>query len=187
MPEKQDKKYLGFLSIEESQEKNRYTGCLLITNLYGVPEEFRCTHPVKPTPIQKTLYGKSLVSHIGIELCGIPLLSSIEHKISGLFVNADYLTELRHDADFPVLFVKRSGEILETEQNGEFKKEKRKIESKTGKFEPVAAIWNEQFKDDYEKMMHILDNHSNNLDVIEPFGRIKKTVEVLTLQDDRFK
>lgn len=75
MTGKQDNKFLGFLSIEESEEKDRYIGCLLITDLNGVPQEFRCTHPVKPTSMQKPLYGKSLVPYIGIELCGV-----INHK-----------------------------------------------------------------------------------------------------------
>lgn len=187
MTVKQDNKFLGFLSIEESQEDDMYIGCLLITDLYGVPQEFRCTHPVKPTPMQKPLYGKSLVPHIGIELCGVPLLSAVEHKISCLFVNSDYLTELRHHTDIPLLFVKRSGETLETKQDGEHKKEKRKIESNTGKFQPVSTLANEQYKDDYEKIMDILGDSLNNLDIIEPFNRIEKTVEVLTAQDDRFK
>jgi hypothetical protein len=41
----------------------------------GYPLEFRCTTPVKPTPIQKIIYGSLLDQYIGVELCGKRLLA----------------------------------------------------------------------------------------------------------------
>jgi hypothetical protein len=65
---------LGFLTLQETLNKDGYIGAILITDTGGVPQEFRCTHPVKPTVIQKPLYGDTLEPYIGVNLCGVPLV-----------------------------------------------------------------------------------------------------------------
>ena len=66
--------FLGFLALYETSGNEGYLGAILVTNNQGVPQEFRCTHPVKPTNIQKPLYGNTLEPYIGITLCGAPLI-----------------------------------------------------------------------------------------------------------------
>ncbi len=46
---------LGFLSLYETTSHDGYIGSLLITDPHGIPQEFRCTHPIKPTAIQKDI------------------------------------------------------------------------------------------------------------------------------------
>ena len=82
---------LGFLTLSSTQNQDGYLGAILITDVQGVPKEFRCTHPVKPTTIQKPLYGNTLEPYIGVDLCGVPLISSISNKPSLILVNNEYL------------------------------------------------------------------------------------------------
>ena len=56
---KKSKNHLSFLTIEKTENKGGYLGAILITDTRGVPIEFRCTYPIKPTLIQKPLYGES--------------------------------------------------------------------------------------------------------------------------------
>lgn len=184
---KNDNIFLGFLSIEKSKENDRYIGAILVTDRHGVPQEFRCTHPVKPTAIQKPLYGRSLVPYISIELCGKPLLQSVRHKLSCLFVNSGYLIGLRRNLEIPVLFVRRSGKELEVEKDDSEKTYKKKIESKASAFDPITVETQDDYKDDYDKMLSLLGNNIKSFDLVEPFSRIQKTTETLSKQDERFQ
>lgn len=180
--------YLAFLSIEETKNKDGYLGALLVTDLQSIPVEFRCTHPVKPSAIQKPLYGDSLQPFIGCELCGKPLLNSLQNEPSCLFVNCEFLLGLRTDISIPTLFVKSAGEVIEVKSDQQALKTppKRNIESPTGKFQPITAFCHPNYEDDYEKVQSILGDILNSLDILEPFSRIKTAVEVLTRQDKRF-
>lgn len=180
-----EKKYLGFLNVEKTKEKNKFIGALLITNKRGVPVEFRCTLPVKPTSIQKPLYGKSLVPYISLELCAKPLLSSMQYQISCIFVKTQHLIDLRNEIEIPLLHVKRSGKELDIEE-GTKRGAKKKIESSNDSFDPVVVTTNERFDGDYTKMTEILGDSIKTLDLVEPFSRIATSVEVLTKQDERF-
>ena len=71
---------LGFIILVENEAKDGYLGAILIIDQSGVPQGFRVTFPVKPTLVQKTIYGDSLESYIGVEMCGIPLRKSVNHS-----------------------------------------------------------------------------------------------------------
>ncbi len=73
---------LGFLALYETLSHDGYLGAILITDIQGIPQEFRCTHPVKPTIIPKPLYGNTLEPYIGVNLSGIPLIQSIQNRIN---------------------------------------------------------------------------------------------------------
>ena len=48
--------------------------------------EFRCTAPVRPNPLQRTLYGRTLLPHIAVELIGAPLRGELAHALCSLAV-----------------------------------------------------------------------------------------------------
>ena len=58
-------KHIGFLQLFEAEDS--YIGAILLTDLDSVPVEFRVTLPVRPTSIQRTLYGRALAPYIGVE------------------------------------------------------------------------------------------------------------------------
>lgn len=181
--------FLAFLSLEETKEKDGYIGAILITDAQGVPLEFRCTHPVKPTLIQKPLYGDSLQPFIGNELCGKPLYESIQNKPSCIFVNSDFLLDLRIAVSVPVIFVRKAGEAIKVESIKGMTKSlpRQRLESPSGKFQPVIIMCNPDYKDDFDKLQSLLGDRLKNLDPLEPFNRITKAVEVLAQQDKRFQ
>ena len=47
-------------------------GGILITDAHGKPLEFRCTSPIRPNAVQRTLYGSTLMPHIAVELVHCP-------------------------------------------------------------------------------------------------------------------
>src|SRR3990172_10201066 len=91
----EQKKLLGFLALYETSTQDGYIGAIFITDLQGIPQEFRCTHPVKPTTIQKPLYGDTLEPYIGVKLCGIPLVESIQNQPALIIVEKEFLLDVR--------------------------------------------------------------------------------------------
>lgn len=176
--------FLGFLSLFETPNKDGKIGAILITDHNGVPQEFRCSHPVKPTAIQKPLYGDTLEPYIGIQLCGIPLIKSLQLKPTLIIVNKEFLLEVREDSPYPLIFFRRAGEAIEVEPSDS--KKRVRIDCPTGRFQPIIIMPHPDFVEDEEKAKEILDSIFSHLDPYEPFERMQKAVEVLGKQDNRF-
>lgn len=180
---------IGFLALYETLSHDGYLGAILITDFKGIPQEFRCTHPVKPTIIQKPLYGDTLESYIGVDLCGIPLIKSIKNEPSIIVVCKDFLLDVRRESSCPVIFIRRAGEAIDIKQsessNTTLKRER--IDCPTGRFQPIVLSSHPSFYDDIESAKETLEKVFSHLDLFEPFERMSKAIEVLAKQDKRFQ
>ena len=179
---------LGFLALYETPSQDGYLGAVLITDMQGTPQEFRCTYPVKPTPIQKSLYGDTLEPHIGVNLCGIPLMESIKSKPLLIIVRREVLLNVRTACPYPIIFIRRAGEVIdiETVDSPKTKLTKERLESSTGKFQPIVFSPHPDFEDDISSTRKNLEEIFAHLDPLEPFERIQKAIEVLAKQDSKF-
>lgn len=180
---------LGFLALFETLSKDGYLGTVLVTDFQGIPQEFRCTHPVKPTIIQKPLYGDMLEPYIGVNLCGIPLFKSIQNIPSLIIVNKEFLLDVRKVISCPVIFIRRAGEAidLKSSNTAETNLIRERIDCATGRFQPVILTSHPDFSDDITVARDILEKIFSYLDPIEPFERMAKAIEVLGKQDKRFQ
>ena len=106
-----DNKKIGFYSLYETAALDSYVGAILITNENGIPLEFKCTHSVKPTAIQKSLYGNKLKPFIAINLCAIPLIFDISNKPEILFIDIPEILSLRTDIEIPTILLRRAGDF----------------------------------------------------------------------------
>jgi hypothetical protein len=180
---------LGFLALYETAAHDGYLGAMLVTDSQGVPQEFRCTHTVKPTLIQRPLYGDTLESYIGVNLCGIPLIGSIQNKPTLIVVHKEFLLGVRKTSPCPVVFVRRAGEAIDikTSDRPQVKLRRERIDSPTGRVQPVVLIPHHDFDDDITSARKLFEGIMNYLDPIEPFERMAKAIEVLGKQDKRFQ
>jgi len=180
---------LGFLSLFETSHKDGMIGAILITDQNGVPQEFRCTHPIRATAIQKPLYGNTLEPYIGIQLSGVPLLHSIQLEPSLIIVNKDFLLNVRDESPCPVIFLYRAGEAIEVGSPGPTTSplKRDRIESSAGRFQPVVVRAHPNYDEDRDPAIKIIEQIFSHLDPCEPFERMEKAIEVLGKQDDRFK
>ena len=96
---------IGFLSLHE-HEKTEYLGSLLITSLVGTPLEFRCTQPIIPDAIQRSLYGTGLLEYLGVEICGRPLIRSAKSKPKFIFIEQPFLLALNDYVSSPIVFIR---------------------------------------------------------------------------------
>ena len=80
-------------------------GGLLITDMATKPYEFRCTSAVKPTRIQRVMYGKTLDPHVHIELIVVPMIKAAKENPSIIIVRKKLLLGARPFLDVPVVLL----------------------------------------------------------------------------------
>ena len=180
---------LGFLALCETLDSTGYLGAILVTDMQGVPQEFRCTHPVKPTSIQKPLYGHTLEPYVGVNLCGIPLIQSIQNKLSLMVVQKEILLGVRTETSYPVVFIRRAGEAIEIKaaDGSDAALKRERVDSPTGKFQPIILSTHPDFQEDIPPARETIEKIFQYLDPLEPFERAVKAIEVLGTKDERFQ
>ena len=70
---------LGYLMVTRTAE-NEYVGGIMVTDPYAIPIEFKYSEPIKPTGLQKILYGNSIEKYILVDVIAKKLLQNIEEK-----------------------------------------------------------------------------------------------------------
>ena len=189
---------LGFLDLIISEDKenskdrsDKYFGAVLITDSTGVPLEFRCTHPIKPSLVQKQLYGNMLLPYISVTLCGLPLLNTLNIKPSLLIVKKDWFLEIREKSDIPVVFIKISGELLDFQSTATADSAdmllSEIIDDRVGELKPINLYVKNKYKEDIGNNIEKLKKIFYKIDPLEPFDRILKALEMISTQDERFR
>ena len=172
---------IGFLTLLAINQDGGRLGAVLITDERGVPEEFRVTEPVKPSPVQRVLYGDSLEPYVGVDIIGRPLLGKVEAKPEILLVDKPFLVGLRDAANCPVIFLRRVGETLSVggDSSGV------SVDSK--RTQPVSLEADPQYEEDLREAAELIRHLAESIDLLEPFERIDKAVSVLQIEDPRFR
>jgi hypothetical protein len=184
-------KFIGFLQVLEIAP-DTFLGAILVTLPTSVPVEFRVTLPVRPTSIQKSLYGDSMVPYIGTELCGTQLLESITHDLELVLVSPQYMLGVRPNSAAPVIFLENNQS--ETPSNGANQDQPESNEATTAKSWQIASSKNQPiflttapgFAEDYNTTQALIAELAVRFDLLEPFERIKRAIDVLAEQDKRF-
>lgn len=179
---------IGFFSLQPTPDTKGYIGAILITDNLGKPEEFRVTYPVKPTNLQRLLYGASLVPHIGIELTAKPLWNSIKIRPDILVMDEDQFLPLGKDIECPVVHVDRLGDKLTINTEAQATNQPSKVVSASGRFIPLSAKFPAEYTEEQRgQAMSLLERFFVVLDLPEPFQRIETAVKALASQDEKFR
>ena len=177
----------GFYSLLETAKGDGYLGALLVTDSEGVPGEFRVTYPVKPNLVQRQLYGDSLVPHIGVELCGVPLVEALGTEIALLLVDSMDLLALAERVSIPVVYVARPGESISVEGETEREGERELLYPSFEGFDPIQVVYPPSIADTRKAEVFTLLQHlSQRVDAAEPFDRIHVAVKELADMEKRF-
>ncbi len=164
---------IAFFTIEEYEisSERSYVGAMLITNSEGFPLEFRCTYPVKPTGIQRILYGKAIQQYIGVELCGKTLLEKIDTKPDLIIAGKSFLLGLRKKTESPVFYLRQG----DSPDNGELS------------IERFCVSTMPEFVQEIESKHESITQIISSIDPSEPFERIKKTLNEIKSKDAKFR
>jgi hypothetical protein len=161
---------LGFVALAEI-EKDVFRGGILVTDLRGKPVEFRCTSPVHPNNVQKTLYGRTLCPHIAVTLVGLPLLRGVTQSPDVLMVNQPEFLELRPEVNTPVLLLSKQGVAMTLAEGTELRAIRELLTSPSGRFDPIIATCHWEHGPDLRITEH-LRTACSAIDLMEPFERI---------------
>jgi hypothetical protein len=169
---------VAFLSLNEL-DRDVFRGGVLVTDSRGKPTEFRCTSPIQPNNVQKTLYGATLRTHIAVELTGRPLLSALKEKPHVVLVNQDLFLELRPFIGWPVLLVTKQGETMTLPEETGNKIKRELLPNPSGKFDPVILTCHWQYENDIRSFASPLRVLSAAMDFTEPFSRIANALKLV--------
>ena len=179
---------VGFFKLVSDAENKVMLGALLVTDVVGKPEEFRVTYPVKPTGLQRQLYGAALWAHVGVELCGAPLFKSLKARPELLVVShAEFVALDRVSAATNVLFLDKAGETLRVAGASE-RAGLEKVNSASSRFEPLRVQYPNTYSVERVRTIYqqVVDLYSA-IDLLEPFQRIDVAVKMLRESDERFR
>jgi hypothetical protein len=94
-------------------------GGVLVTDMETRPYEFRVTTPVKPTSMQRVLYGKTLPEFVYGELISFPLVKAIKEEISLVIAKNENLLVMRPKLSVPVVIITKTTGSIKSGQTGE--------------------------------------------------------------------
>ena len=169
---------IAFLGYMEFDGGACYRGAILVADEWGKPLEFRCTAPVKPTAVQRTLYGSTLMPHVLVELIGKPLMNSLNEELAAVLVSEQMFLDLRHQVNVPVVRVRRQGtDVKITSETDGQTNQTMVMDCESARFEPVIIEAHWKFPDDTNASAGVLKELFGRWDIVEPFERLLKGLE----------
>jgi len=165
---------LMFLAAHRFENDEVFRGAFLITDDNTTPLEFRCTSPVRPTALQKTLYGGILDQYILVNLIGIPLVRSATIRPDLILVRDPSFLELRPQIDIPILRIFKD---IEVDPEIDDKPQATLITSESGKFEPVLIGTHKDYIEERETLRASLNEIFRRRSLMEPFKRINTALQ----------
>ncbi len=99
-------KVISFLDLANFEEGEAIRGGCLVTDSLTRPLEFRVSGPIRPTSLQKVLYGDTLHEYICNDLVGLPMLTALESSPDLVLVRDAEFLKIRLHVDTPVLWVR---------------------------------------------------------------------------------
>jgi len=168
----EDLNYLGFLSLAEVED-GVMRGGILVTDASGKPVEFRCTSPIRPNAVQRTLYGGTLMPHIAVELVGRPLVQAVQASPDVVLVQQEEFLPLRGRCEKPLLLARKQGKDIQLAEDSGGKQAEELLSSPSGKFAPVVVTCHWDYPDDILECKDDLGRVFSTCDLVEPFERVK--------------
>jgi len=155
-----------------------FLGGILQTDILGIPLDFKYVEPIKPTKLQRILYGKSLEHFINFELILKTLLSQLKEKVL-VFVDDPILFDFVDSED--VIFI---GNFKIEVLNGTDLKDKKFVKLKDDENEYVFSLGTLAYRLKFktkpsEELLNLIERASENFDLLEPFSRLSEALEYI--------
>jgi len=176
-------KLLAFVDSQEFEDGQSIRGAALVTDAATEPLEFRCTSAVRPTLLQKTLWGKRLAGHIAAHLVGKPLLDALSNSIGLVIVRKPEFVELRELVETPLVQVLRNEELTSASPLTSAEGDDEMVQSAAGQFEPLVLKVHRKHDGDRESARELLVDTFRSHSLLEPFERIKNALDLVHEQD----
>jgi ribosomal protein L7/L12 len=120
---------LAFLASQKFEEDEAFRGAFLVTDEKTTPLEFRCTGSVRPTDLQKVLYGHILEQYVCVDLLATPLIQSFKEKPDLILVQDPLFLDLRPKIDIPILCLLKEAKACSERSRRAYPELNRKVRS----------------------------------------------------------
>lgn len=172
---------IGYIVVDGSD--GFFRGALLVVDYRGIPLDFRYTDPIRPSKLERILYGNALEVYLREELILESLVRSAEVKPT-LWIcrEADLLAPLKAFTKGKVLFLSLSGRAPmdvtgNVEASGEDDTYMIQADAVSA---PLRAVFSAQTKEDEVRQVSgMLVEAAGTMELLEPFGRIQKALASL--------
>ena len=169
-------KQIAYLGVYEL-DNGCFAGGLLVCDHRGLPVDFRYVEPIKPTKLQRLIYGAALRRYLMVEAIGAGLLKECNSGYELAVVDDALLLELSEHCRAPVVRIehtnrpplKARGEWVRAEGNGI-------TYQALNSGAPISLHYKEDDGKAIEDLMDELTAIGETLDIAEPLERVKKAV-----------
>lgn len=105
-PAVENDRILAFMDLATFEEGSAIRGGCLVTDNATRPLEFRVSGAIRPTSLQRVLYGDTMHEYICNDLIGLPMFQALDAKPDLILVRDPEFLKLRVQVDVPVLWVR---------------------------------------------------------------------------------
>ena len=163
---------IGYMMVTRMDE-NQYIGGIMITDSYAIPVEFKYSAPIKPTGLQKILYGNSIEKYLMVDVIAKKLLQNIQEKPKYILLEDSRLLDLQ--GKIPTIYIANTSGADE----GNFDRMREELQKEmldTG----YTIICNGNLMSEDVKL---LEKISNEIDILEPFHRLKEALKYVCSEE----
>jgi hypothetical protein len=153
----------AFLDIGLFDNNTAFRGALLITDVDTKPHEFRITGPIRPSSLQRILYGSTLEEYVRVDLICVPLINASKEKPSLILVSTPILLQVRPKVSSPVVLLRQNVSTAPGTSSELNKTAKR----------PFTITSHHDFLNEADSAQALLESIMQTHDLLEPFERIK--------------
>ncbi len=170
---------LGYLKIIEKD--SGFIGGLMITDDSGIPLEFKYTEPVIPSKIQQVIYGKVLKKYIREDVITKSLLKELKNIPSLIIVDEpSEISGKDKIGKFPAVSIQKTS-LPQLSAPGETQrvKDKEIVFQPYQDLNPLRIIFGVADPELQEKVLLIIEEISQKMDIAEPLERVEKALKLV--------
>ena len=169
---------LGYVVVEGVE--GQFRGASLVVDFRGIPMDFRYTDPIRPSKLERILYGNALDVYLREELILESLLSAVETKpLLWVCRDGDLLQPLKTISKGKSLFLAPSnsapleaaGAVEPTGEAGVYM-----IQADSVSAPLRASLPSGTRPEEMQQVSGILVDAAKTMELLEPFGRIQKAL-----------
>ena len=179
-----DNNSLAYIIVES--EEGSFRGAVLASDLRGIPVDFRYTEPIRPTKLEKVLYGSALEVYIKEELILESLVGAVEVK-PALWIckEQNLLMPLRTFTKNKVIMLMNSnhqpldstGDFELAGENGVYLVQADAVSA------PLKIVFHSNVtENEVKSVVNLLVNASQTMELTEPFSRMQKALNAIALE-----
>ncbi len=173
---------VGYVYVDEFNT-DVYIGAVFITDERGIPLDFRYTLPVRPTKLQKVIYGKSLDYYLKYEVIMDSLLEEVKENTPQLWIVAS--VELLDAAErwskgIPVIYLEETN-MQPFDNVGDYKKIQEgeyfiQIEELSN---PYRLKIFPQKEEVFSSVSEMLLQLASKMEILEPLDRMQQALALI--------